>query len=237
MTAVLDERSAAARAAAASPRPRRPVWLMRQAGRYLPEYRQTRKRAGSFLAMCTNPELACEVTLQPVARYPLDAAILFSDILTIPHAMNLGLDFESGEGPRFARPVRSAADIDKLAVPDPGARAQVRDRRGGAHPPRASRAHSADRLRRQPLDRRHLHGGGRRQQDLRHRQAHDVRGARGAAPAARAARARSTDRVSECADRRRRAGRHAVRHLGRHLDPRPVPRVLARLHGRRSSPD
>src|ERR1700689_865814 len=99
--------------------PRRPIWLMRQAGRYLPEYRATRARAGSFLAMCTNPDFACEVTLQPIDRYPLDAAILFSDILTIPHAMNLGLDFEAGEGPKFSRPVRSAADIDKLGVPDP----------------------------------------------------------------------------------------------------------------------
>ncbi len=108
------------RALLREPTPRRPVWLMRQAGRYLPEYRTTRARAGSFLAMCTNPQIACEVTLQPVDRYPLDAAILFSDILTIPHAMNLGLQFESGEGPRFERPVRCAADIDKLAVPDPG---------------------------------------------------------------------------------------------------------------------
>ena len=75
---------------------------MRQAGRYLPEYRATRTRAGNFLAMCTNAEIACEITLQPVNRYPLDAAILFSDILTIPHAMNLGLNFETGEGPKFA---------------------------------------------------------------------------------------------------------------------------------------
>jgi uroporphyrinogen decarboxylase len=102
------------------PTPRRPVWLMRQAGRYLPEYRELRARAGSFLAMCTNPELACEITLQPVRRYPLDAAILFSDILTIPHAMDLGLNFETGEGPRFERPVRSSADVDRLGVPDPG---------------------------------------------------------------------------------------------------------------------
>jgi len=93
---------------------------MRQAGRYLPEYRATRARAGNFLAMCTNPAIACEVTMQPIDRYPLDAAILFSDILTIPYAMNLGLEFEAGEGPKFARPVRSSADIDKLGVPDPG---------------------------------------------------------------------------------------------------------------------
>ena len=95
-----------------------PVWLMRQAGRYLPEYRATRAKAGSFMQLATNPELACEVTLQPLARFDLDAAILFSDILTIPDAMGLGLSFAEGEGPRFARPVRSAADIDRLAVPD-----------------------------------------------------------------------------------------------------------------------
>jgi uroporphyrinogen decarboxylase len=108
------------RALLREPTPRRPIWLMRQAGRYLPEYRATRTRAGGFLEMCTNPEIACEITLQPVDRFPLDAAILFSDILTIPHAMNLGLEFEAGEGPKFARPVRTSADIDKLGVPDPG---------------------------------------------------------------------------------------------------------------------
>ena len=95
-----------------------PVWLMRQAGRYLPEYRATRKAAGSFLAMAKNPEIACEVTLQPLRRFPLDAAILFSDILTVPDAMGLGLYFVEGEGPKFERPLRSAADIAKLAVPD-----------------------------------------------------------------------------------------------------------------------
>jgi uroporphyrinogen decarboxylase len=108
------------RALLREPTPRRPVWLMRQAGRYLPEYRATRLRAGGFLEMCTNPEIACEITLQPVERFPLDAAILFSDILTIPNAMNLGLEFEAGEGPQFARPVRTPADIDRLWVPDPG---------------------------------------------------------------------------------------------------------------------
>ncbi|MUV12686.1 uroporphyrinogen decarboxylase [Lysobacter sp. HX-5-24] len=97
-----------------------PVWLMRQAGRYLPEYRATRAKAGSFLAMAKNPDLACEVTLQPLARFDLDAAILFSDILTVPDAMGLGLYFVEGEGPKFERPVRSAADIAKLAVPDMG---------------------------------------------------------------------------------------------------------------------
>ena len=108
------------RALLREPTRRRPIWLMRQAGRYLPEYRATRGRAGTFMAMCMNPQIACEVTLQPIDRFPLDAAILFSDILTIPHAMNLGLEFESGEGPKFERPVRSAADVDKLWVPDPG---------------------------------------------------------------------------------------------------------------------
>ncbi len=96
-----------------------PVWMMRQAGRYLPEYRATRARAGSFLDLCKNPELACEVTLQPLERFPLDAAILFSDILTIPDAMGLGLYFTEGEGPRFERPVRDEAAVRSLGVPDP----------------------------------------------------------------------------------------------------------------------
>ena len=95
-----------------------PVWLMRQAGRYLPEYRATRAQAGSFLGLAKNPELACEVTLQPLRRFPLDAAILFSDILTIPDAMGLGLYFADGEGPKFERPVRDAAAIARLGVPD-----------------------------------------------------------------------------------------------------------------------
>ncbi len=96
-----------------------PVWMMRQAGRYLPEYRATRAKAGSFMDLCTNPELACEVTLQPLERFPLDAAILFSDILTIPDAMGLGLRFEQGEGPKFDNPVRTEADVKRLPVPDP----------------------------------------------------------------------------------------------------------------------
>lgn len=96
-----------------------PIWIMRQAGRYLPEYRAVRERAGSFLALCTTPELACEVTLQPVRRFPLDAAIVFSDILTVPDAMGLGLHFVEGEGPRFERPVREERDIRALGVPDP----------------------------------------------------------------------------------------------------------------------
>jgi uroporphyrinogen decarboxylase len=95
-----------------------PIWLMRQAGRYLPEYNATRARAGSFLGLCADPGLAAEVTLQPLARYPLDAAILFSDILTVPHAMGLGLAFAEGEGPRFERPLVDEAAIRRLQVPD-----------------------------------------------------------------------------------------------------------------------
>jgi uroporphyrinogen decarboxylase len=95
---------------------RTPVWMMRQAGRYLPEYRATRAQAGDFMSLCKNTELACEVTLQPLERYELDAAILFSDILTIPDAMGLGLYFEEGEGPKFRKPVRTEADIDQLQV-------------------------------------------------------------------------------------------------------------------------
>jgi uroporphyrinogen decarboxylase len=95
-----------------------PVWMMRQAGRYLPEYRATRARAGSFMDLCRDPGLACEVTLQPLDRFPLDAAILFSDILTIPDAMGLGLYFAEGEGPHFERPVRRADDVGRLRVPD-----------------------------------------------------------------------------------------------------------------------
>jgi uroporphyrinogen decarboxylase len=96
-----------------------PVWIMRQAGRYLPEYRAVREKAGDFKTLCTTPELACEVTLQPLRRFPLDAAILFSDILTIPDAMGLELFFTEGEGPQFRKPVRTVADVDALPVPDP----------------------------------------------------------------------------------------------------------------------
>ncbi|HXA46853.1 MAG TPA: uroporphyrinogen decarboxylase family protein, partial [Burkholderiaceae bacterium] len=95
-----------------------PVWLMRQAGRYLPEYRATRKQAGSFLGLAKNPNFATEVTLQPVDRYPLDAAILFSDILTVPDAMGLGLFFSDGEGPKFERPLRDEAAVMALQAPD-----------------------------------------------------------------------------------------------------------------------
>jgi len=107
------------RALERQPVERTPVWLMRQAGRYLPEYRQTRARAGSFMNLCRTPELACEVTLQPLERFKLDAAILFSDILTIPDALGLGLEFHEGEGPHFTRTLDTAADIAALGHIDP----------------------------------------------------------------------------------------------------------------------
>ena len=107
------------RALMRQPTPYTPVWIMRQAGRYLPEYNATRARAGSFLALAKNPDLATEVTLQPLARYPLDAAILFSDILTVPDAMGMGLYFAEGEGPRFERPLRNEWEVRNLFVPEP----------------------------------------------------------------------------------------------------------------------
>jgi len=130
------------RALLRQPTPYTPIWIMRQAGRYLPEYNATRARAGSFLALAKNPDFATEVTLQPLARFPLDAAILFSDILTIPDAMGLGLYFAEGEGPKFERPLREEDDVRKLFVPDPHAElryvtdavAQIRRALGGAVP-------------------------------------------------------------------------------------------------------
>jgi len=106
------------RALLRQPTDKTPIWVMRQAGRYLPEYRQLRAEAGSFMNLCTNPQLACEVTLQPLRRFELDAAILFSDILTIPDAMGLGLYFVEGEGPKFENVIRSASDIKQLKHPD-----------------------------------------------------------------------------------------------------------------------
>jgi uroporphyrinogen decarboxylase len=119
MTATVIANDRLLRALSRQPVDRTPVWIMRQAGRYLPEYRATRERAGSFLRLCQTPELACEVTLQPLARFELDAAIIFSDILTIPDAMGLGLSMVENIGPKFSRTVRSRADLDRLGSPDP----------------------------------------------------------------------------------------------------------------------
>ena len=118
MSPASTENSVFLRSLLREPVPYTPVWLMRQAGRYLPEYNATRARAGSFLGLAKNPDYACEVTLQPLDRFALDAAILFSDILTVPDAMGLGLSFEQGEGPRFAHPIRTEQDVARLAVPD-----------------------------------------------------------------------------------------------------------------------
>ena len=106
------------RALLREPVPRTPLWILRQAGRYFPEYRETRAQSGDFMSLCRNPELACEVTMQPLRRYKLDAAILFSDILTVPDAMGLGLHFVTGEGPKFSNPVQTADAIRALRVPD-----------------------------------------------------------------------------------------------------------------------
>ncbi len=107
------------RALLRKPVERTPMWIMRQAGRYLPEYRATRKRAGDFLALCKTPELACEVTMQPIDRYELDAAILFSDILTIPDALGLGLQFSEGEGPSFKTPITCMSDVERISTLTP----------------------------------------------------------------------------------------------------------------------
>jgi uroporphyrinogen decarboxylase len=107
------------RALLKQPVDRTPIWIMRQAGRYLPEYRAIREKAGDFMTLCSTPDLACEVTLQPLERFDLDAAILFSDILTVPDAMGLGLYFEEGEGPKFKTPIRTAQQIKNLPIPDP----------------------------------------------------------------------------------------------------------------------
>ncbi len=157
-----------------------PIWLMRQAGRYLPEYNATRGRAGSFLGLAKSPAYATEVTLQPLDRYPLDAAILFSDILTVPDAMGLGLEFVAGEGPKFARPVRTEADVGRLAVPDIDATLRyvtdaVREIRSALTDAPGPPARAADRFFRQPLDACLLHGRRRRFGRLPHREVHAVR--------------------------------------------------------------
>ena len=155
---------------------------MRQAGRYLPEYRPRARRAGSFMGLATNVDYATEVTLQPLERFALDAAILFSDILTVPDAMGLGLSFAEGEGPRFARPLRDEAAVAALQVPDLDKLRYVFDA-VDLDPPRAGRPRAADRLFRQPLDAGLLHGRRRRLRGrLARRQEHAVQPARPDAP-------------------------------------------------------
>ena len=205
-----------------------PVWLMRQAGRYLPEYRATRAKAGSFLAMAKNPDLACEVTLQPLARFDLDAAILFSDILTVPDAMGLGLYFVEGEGPKFERPVRNAADIAKLARARHGQRAALRDGCGVGDPSRTRRPRAADRFLRQPVDARVLHGRRRRQRQLLEGQAPRARRSEGDARAA-VGQHRCGDRLPARAARGRCAGAAGVRYVGRRVVAVDVSRILAAL--------
>ena len=145
-----------------------PIWVMRQAGRYLPEYRATRERAGSFLALAQNPELACEVTLQPLERFALDAAILFSDILTIPDAMGLGLSLRPRRGPAVRAPGTHAGRRRATRRARHGRRPALRDGCRAPDPPGAARPCAADRLLRQPVDAGLLHGRGRRFARFRH---------------------------------------------------------------------
>ena len=207
------------RALALQPTEYTPIWLMRQAGRYLPEYNATRARAGSFLALAKSPALATEVTLQPLERFPLDAAILFSDILTVPDAMGLGLAFAEGEGPRFERPLRDEAAVRKLAAPDPSRIAlcldavrEIRRALAGRVPligfsgsPFTLACYMVEGA--GSSDWRQLKTMLHARPDLLHRIL-EVNAARGR-------------RLPQRADRRRRAGGDAVRHLGR--DPRASP--------------
>ena len=217
------------RALAKEPVDRTPVWFMRQAGRYLPEYRTVRERAGSFLALCSTPELACEVTLQPLRRFALDAAILFSDILTIPWAMGLGLEFVEGEGPRFRKPVRTAADIGRLGVPDP------EDDLGFVmNTVRAVRRELDGRVpligfAGEPVDARDLHDRRPKLARLRAREDDAHRTPSRVPPPPCTARRRD-HRLSGGAGARRRAGAHDLRHLGRHPHHARLPRILSRIH-------
>jgi uroporphyrinogen decarboxylase len=197
---------------------------MRQAGRYLPEYRATRAKAGSFMGLATNPELACEVTLQPLERFDLDAAILFSDILTVPDAMGLGLHFVEGEGPKFERPVSSAADVAKLGGAGHGFAAALRHGCAAPDPARTRRPRAADRLLRQPwtLACYMIEGGG--SDNFSKIKAMMLREpAAAASPAGRGQ--RRGDRLPVGAARRRRAGAAGVRYLGRRARPAPLSRI------------
>ena len=195
------------RALARQPTDYTPIWLMRQAGRYLPEYNATRARGRQLpRAGARRPSFATEVTLQPLERFPLDAAILFSDILTIPDAMGLGLSFAEGEGPRFERPLRDEAAIRKLARAGPVRGAALRARRGARRSGSAlAEPRAADRLLRQPVHARLLHGRRRAAATTGARQDHAACAARPAAPDSRGQRPRG-ERLPERADRRGRPG-------------------------------
>jgi uroporphyrinogen decarboxylase len=226
------------RALLRQPVDRTPIWIMRQAGRYLPEYRATRTRAGSFLDLCQNPELACEVTLQPLRRFPLDAAILFSDILTVPDAMGLGLYFEAGEGPRFRDPVRSLADIERLPIPDPEQELRyvmdavrlIRRELNGSVPligfsgsPWTLATYMVEGAGSRDFaeTKRLLYG---EPQAMHAFAPEDLRG---------------RYRLSQCPDPGRGAGSDDLRYLGWFADTPTLPGILARLHGahhRRSDP-
>ena len=217
------------RALARQPTDYTPIWLMRQAGRYLPEYNATRARAGSFLKLAKSPALATEVALQPLERYPLDAAILFSDILTVPDAMGLGLYFAEGEGPRFERPLRDEAAIARLAAPDPAAELRyvldaVRETRRalGGRVPLIGFSGSPYTLACYMIE-----GSG--SDDWRAREG-TARGAPGPAASHPRGQCARGDGLPERADRGRRAGGDAVRHLGRQPQCGRLRGVLARLH-------
>ena len=188
------------------------MWLMRQAGRYLPEYNATRARAGSFMKLCTDPALATEVTLQPLLRFPLDAAILFSDILTVPDAMGLGLSFTEGEGPRFERPLVDEAAISKLTAPDPSRLTYVYDAVASIKLALAGQR-APDRFCRQPVHTRLLHDRGRGQRRFRQGAAHALC-APGSAPPRAGDQCRGGGCVSCTAGRSRRGRRDDFRHLG-----------------------
>ena len=164
------------RALLREPVDRTPVWIMRQAGRYLPEYLKTRAEAGSFMNLCQNPELACEVTMQPLRRFNLDAAIVFSDILTIPDVMGMNLYFEDGVGPKFANPITSTADIHNLPRPDVGRIPGLCHGCRVPGTPGTGRQGTTYRLQWQSLDLAHLYDRRRSQQDVLQVQETDLPG-------------------------------------------------------------